>query len=337
MKKISVVITIYKVELYIAATVQSVLDQTYQNFEILIIDDASPDRSVEICRQFNDSRIRIIQQENRGTAGALNTGIRHSQGEYIALLDGDDLWLPEKLDRHVKHLENSPHVGVSFSRSAFIDEQGEHLNSYTRPKLKGFSVPDLLRSNPLGNGSAALYRRQVFKDIEFRDNLRGYEENCYFDEKICNWQDIESLLRIALKTDWKIEGLSEPLTLYRVTSGGLSANFVNTIKVWESLLDGLENDNPEAISQWKRMSMAYHLRFLAQKGIRIRKGKAAVEFINQALTVHWRLLFEEPSSTITTFIAAYLLWLTPQAFYRQTEAFVLTIKGVIQRPSKKYE
>ena len=94
MKKVSVIIPVFRVEKYINAAVKSVLEQTYKEIEILIVDDESPDQSVEICKQFKDSRIKIIRQSNRGLAGARNTGIRHAQGEYLAFLDGDDIWLP---------------------------------------------------------------------------------------------------------------------------------------------------------------------------------------------------------------------------------------------------
>ncbi|MGL5077637.1 MAG: glycosyltransferase family 2 protein, partial [Waterburya sp.] len=117
MKLVSVIVPVYNVEDYIAQTINSVLNQTYPHFELLIIDDASPDRSLEICQQFRDPRIKIISQKNRGLAGARNTGIRHAQGDYLAFLDSDDLWLPEKLAQHIQHLESAPQVGVSFSRS----------------------------------------------------------------------------------------------------------------------------------------------------------------------------------------------------------------------------
>jgi glycosyltransferase involved in cell wall biosynthesis len=109
-RKVSVILPVYGVEKYIAEAVRSVLAQTFSDFELLIIDDGSPDRSVEICRQFTDSRIRIIQQQNRGLSGARNTGIRYAKGEYLAFLDGDDLWAPEKLEKQVAHLDNSPKV-----------------------------------------------------------------------------------------------------------------------------------------------------------------------------------------------------------------------------------
>lgn len=122
MKKVSVIIPVYNADKYIAATVESVLAQTYKNFEILIIDDGSPDKSLKVCQQFQDSRIKIICQANRGLPGARNTGIRHAQGDYIAFLDADDIWLPNKLEKHVNHLNNSPTVGISFCYSAFINE-----------------------------------------------------------------------------------------------------------------------------------------------------------------------------------------------------------------------
>ncbi|NEO51027.1 MAG: glycosyltransferase family 2 protein, partial [Moorea sp. SIO4A3] len=105
MKHVSVIIPVYGVENYIAAAVQSVLEQTYTNFEVLIIDDESPDSSIKICQEFSDQRLKIIHQTNRGLAGARNTGIRHAKGDYLAFLDGDDLWLPQKLERHIEHLE----------------------------------------------------------------------------------------------------------------------------------------------------------------------------------------------------------------------------------------
>jgi glycosyltransferase involved in cell wall biosynthesis len=180
MKKVSIIIPVYKAEKYIAATVQSALEQTYKNFEILIIDDGSPDRSIDICQQFADPRIRIIRQDNRGLPGARNTGIRHAKGEYLTLLDADDLWLPEKLEKHVLHLDNSPHVGVSFSRSAFIDDNGEPLGIYQMPQIEGITSAIVLCRNPISNGSAAVIKREVFDAIKFEDNLYGNVEDFYF-------------------------------------------------------------------------------------------------------------------------------------------------------------
>jgi len=151
---VSVVVPVYNVERYVAAAIQSVLDQTYDTFELLLIDDGSPDRSVAICQQFTDPRIRLLRQENRGLSGARNTGIREAKGEYVAFLDSDDQWQPQKLRSHVEHLARSPKVGVSFSRSQFMDEQGQLQNAFQNPRLTAITPAYLLCENPVGNGSA---------------------------------------------------------------------------------------------------------------------------------------------------------------------------------------
>ena len=190
----------------------------------MIIDDQSPDNTIAICQQeFNDPRIKIISQKNRGLAGARNTGIRHAQGEYIALLDGDDVWLPEKLALHVEHLENNPHIGVSFSQSLFIDDDSNSLGIYQMPKLADITPEHLLCRNPVGNGSAPVIRREVFAQIAFGDDRHGNRELHYFDEDFRQSEDIECWFRIITQTSWQIEGINQALTLYRVNETGLSS------------------------------------------------------------------------------------------------------------------
>jgi glycosyltransferase involved in cell wall biosynthesis len=331
MKKVSIIIPVYKAEKYIAATVQSVLEQTYKNFEILIIDDASPDKSIDICKQFTDSRIKIIHQENRGLAGARNTGIRHAQGEYLAFLDADDLWLPEKLEKHVAHLDSSPKVGVSFSCSTFINDEGQPLGLYQIPKLKDITLPHVLCRNPIGNGSAAVIRREVFEAIKFQDNLHGTVEDFYFDEHFRQSEDIECWVRISIKTDWQIEGIPEALTLYRVNSGGLSANMLKQLDSWEKVIEKTRSYAPEIITQWETLARAYQLRYLARRAVRQQDSSMAVKLINRAMATNWRILLEEPRRTLISLVAAYFLWLLPQSLYRQIETVALKSTGATQK------
>lgn len=331
MKKVSVIIPVYNVENYIAATVRSVLDQTYTNWELLIIDDGSPDRSVEICQQITDPRIKIIRQQNRGLAGARNTGIRHACGDYLAFLDGDDLWLPEKLAKHVKHLENSPDVGVSFSPSALIDVDGNSLHTYLMPKLEDITPLDLLRSNLVGNGSAAVMRREVADAVKYQDSFDDKQTDFYFDERLRRSEDIELWLRIRIQTAWKLEGLPEALTLYRVNSGGLSANLLQQLESWEQVLAKIRTYSPELMEQLENQSRAYQLRYLARNALRFQAGSMAVKLIHQALKNHWKILLEEPRRTLLTWGGAYLLWLLPKPFYSQIESLTALITGAMQR------
>ncbi len=334
MKKVSVIIPVYKVEKYVAATVQSVLAQTYKNFELLIIDDGSPDKSIEICQQFTDNRIRIIRQENRGVAAARNTGIRNAQGEYLAFLDADDLWAPEKLAKHIEHLDNSPAVGVSFCRSAFIDELGEPLGIYQITKLKEITPLDLLCRTPIGNGSVPVIRREVFEDIAFQDNLYGVVENFYFDDdrQLHPSEDVEFWLRIAMKTKWLIEGIPEALTLYRVNSQGFSAQLMKKLKSWERMLEKAHAYVPtESMAELEKIAMAYQLRHLARRSVTLKDGTTAIQFTHRAVSTHWRILLEEPRRTLITLAAAYFLWLMPGSLYHQIESMALKIVGSAQR------
>ena len=331
MKKVSVIIPVYKVEQYIADTVQSVLNQTYQNFELIIIDDGSPDRSVEICRQFTDPRIKIISQKNRGLAGARNTGIRHATGDYLAFLDSDDVWLPEMLEKNVAHLEAAPEVGVSFNRSAFIDEAGKSLGIYTMPQLKNIDVPCLLRGSPIGNGSAVVIKREVFEAIRYQAKLYGEVEDFYFDDCFRQSEDIECWLRIVITTPWKIEGIPDVLTLYRVNSGGLSANVLKQLESWEKVIEKICSYAPEQIAQWGNYGKAYQLRYLARNAVRMKGNSLAVKLINQALVTDKRVLLEEPRRTLRILFAAYLLWLLPKPFYQQIEKFAAKISGLLQQ------
>jgi glycosyltransferase involved in cell wall biosynthesis len=331
MKKVSVIVLVYQSEPYIAATIHSVLAQTYKNFEILVIDDGSPDRSVEICQQFTDPRIRIIRQENRGVPAARNTGIRHAQGEYIAFLDGDDMWLPQKLAEQIAHLESSPFVGMSFCRSEFVDENGKCLSTYQMPKLKGINLSYLLRCNPIGNGSAGVIRRKVLEDIKFTCQRDGKIEDCYFDEEFrISGGETDFLLRILIQTKWILEGIPAALTLYRVNSSGMTANLLKRLESASQEVEKTRLYAPELNLRWGGAIKAYYIRYLARSAVRFREGKTAVKLMHQALANYWQLLVEEPYRTFSTLVAAYLLLLLPQKLYNRIETLAIKAIGAIQ-------
>ena len=331
MKLVSVIVPVYNVEQYISQAIESVLLQTYTNFELLVINDASPDRSVKICQQFRDPRLRIISQKNRGLAGARNTGIREAKGDYIAFLDGDDLWLPEKLAQHVQHLAASPQVGVSFSRSQFIDSEGKSLGIYQMPKLTEITPNHLLCRNPIGNGSSPVIRREVLAAIKFTDNLHRTKEDFYFDENFRQSEDIECWLRIACQTSWKIEGIPQALTLYRVNGEGLSAKILKQLDSWEQMIAKHRDRIPELMAEWENPARAYQLRYLARRAVRLKNGNMAVSLVNRALATDWSIIFAEPSRTILTLVAAYLLKLLPLSFYARCETWGLKLTGLMHQ------
>lgn len=329
---VSVVMPIYGVERFVADAIDSVLAQSFTDFEFLIVDDVSPDKSREICESYSDERIRIITHEsNRGLAGARNTGIRQAKGKYVALLDSDDKWTADKLLKHVAHLDENPDVGVSFSRSVFMNEDGELMNTYQMPKLSGITPEYLLCRNPIGNGSAPVIRRDVFNDIAYQASLYEGVEVFYFDDLFRQSEDIECWIRIASLTDWKIEGLTEALTVYRLNSGSLSANIPKQLATWEAVIDKASEHSPELIERHGGLARAYQLRYLSRQAIRLQDGKTALSLVGQAIKQAPSIMWREPSRTFMTVGAALLQRLTPKFVYRSLEPAAIRILGSTQR------
>ncbi|MGL5034376.1 MAG: glycosyltransferase family 2 protein [Microcystaceae cyanobacterium] len=326
----SVIIPAYNIENYITQTLESVLAQTFQDFEIILVDDGSGDRTVAIIQQFNDPRIKLIQQENQGASSARNKGISHSQGQYIALLDGDDYWLPEKLEQQLNHLETNPDIGVSFCRAAFMDDSGTPLGVYQMPQLTNLDAPAFLRSNAIGCGSTPVIRRQVLDAIQFQDNRQGELKTCYFDEGLQRSEDLELWLRILLQTPWKIEGITEPLVFYRINPNSLSSNVLKEHESWEQVVEKVRIYAPEMIAQTENLARAHQFRYLSRRAIRLKEGKMAVKFINKALKSDSQILWQEPRRTVITLIAAYLIRLIPHQLYRALEKIALKIASYFQ-------
>lgn len=339
MNKVSVVVPLYRVENYILETIQSVLNQTYQEFEILIVDDGSPDRSVEICQQLQDQRIKIIHQKNLGVSAARNAGISQATGDYIALLDGDDIWVPEKLEKHVKHLDTSPNVGISYSYSVFIDEGSNPLGIYQISKTQDITPALIFCRNPIGNGSTPVIRKEVFEEIKYQADLGEGLVDCYFDPSLQHIEDVECWLRMSVKTDWDFEGIPEALTQYRIHSSGAAAQLDNQRESMERVIEKASVYAPEVMAEAAKPALAYQLRFLARRAVRLRDGAQAVKFFHLALATYWRILIDEPRRTILTGAAAYLLWLLPQGLYRTMEEWALKRTGksqerqIVKKPS----
>lgn len=301
--KISVVMPVYNVEAYVADAVKSVLAQTMSDFELLIVDDGGNDRSVEICREFLDPRIKIISQKNRGLAGARNTGINHARAEYIALLDSDDRWMPEKLMLHMVHLNASNDVDVSLCPSALIDATGQTLRQVQRPKLLNISAADIFCRNPVGNGSVPVIRRSALNEIAFT-HPEDKDRICYFDESFRQSEDIELWMRLALLGKSKFEGISPILTEYRIVAGGLSANVARQFETWSRMLAKVEEYAPEFAAEHAARAKAYQLRYLARRCIQMADGSFSFSLAVQSMRSSTAPLREETFRTLSTFAAA---------------------------------
>jgi len=310
----SVVIPCYKVANYIGGCLESVLAQTFKSFEIICVDDGSPDSTVDVIKQFSDDRIRIIHQINRGLSGARNTGINATRGIFIALLDADDLWLPNKLEEHFKHLQSNPNVGISYSASEFIDEGGTPMGLGQHPKLTDITPKDVFCRNPIGNGSAAVIRKSLLKSVSRVRQLGKETRMEYFDENMRQSEDVEFWLRVALSTQYKFEGIDGTLTQYRVNMSGLSANLDKQYESWMYSVQQNKKLNKQFIKHWFPLASAYQKRYLARRAIQSRNAKTALTLIKQAILEDPRILIEEPKRTLITLICSVLCALPEQVY-----------------------
>lgn len=204
---VSVIIPAFNQADYLASAIQSVLDQTYPAYEILVIDDGSTDRTRDVVRRFLDPSIQYVYQENRGLAAARNTGLRLATGDYISFLDADDLFLPEKIDLLVSALESHPGAGFAAGQTIAIDQRGNNLGLMT--EVHGPDNPlDLILGNTL-QVSSVLVRREWF-------GVAGI-----FDENLKACEDWDMWLRL-IKAGCPLISEAHPVAYYRFHSAQMT-------------------------------------------------------------------------------------------------------------------
>lgn len=228
MPKASIIIPVYNVEDYIEQTLNSILDQSFSDFEIIVVDDGSKDRTAERIKAVNDSRIRYFYQANCGRPSIpRNRAIRESRGEIVFIFDSDDLMLPGKLEKTIQVMEKAPQAGLAFTGFSSIDENNKliHQDSQapyrkTLERLSKVQLADnsfyikseaalkaLIPSNYIGTSGVAI-RRHVFDVVGF------------FDEDVRNSDDY--LLWQVIARHFDFIYINEIYHLYRIRTGSIS-------------------------------------------------------------------------------------------------------------------
>ncbi len=203
MPTVSVIIPAYNQAHYLRDAVYSVLNGSYPDFEIAIINDGSTDDTQQVAESIPDPRVRYIYQENRGLAGARNTGIRNTTGKYIAYLDSDDLFTPEKLEILTTKLNSEPRLGMAAGQNILIGDDGVELGEIFDTPLPE-DGGQLLLGNPITVGSVLLHRE-------------WQEKAGFFDEKLRSYEDWDMWLRLA-KLGCNMGWVSKPVYYYRFHS-----------------------------------------------------------------------------------------------------------------------
>jgi glycosyltransferase involved in cell wall biosynthesis len=209
--KVSVILPVYNGEPHLKSAIKSILDQTLENFELIIIDDGSKDDSLKTMKSFDDPRIQIVSRPNKGLPATLNEGIALAKGAYIARQDQDDLSMPDRLATEVAFLDARPEVGLVGSNYIIMDESGKPQET-----TRVFTHPDDLKvaewiSNQFGHGSVMMRKDVV-------DKVGGY------DTTVGIVEDYDLFTRLAKAT--RIANIRRPLYKWRRTPTGMSLSNV---------------------------------------------------------------------------------------------------------------
>ncbi len=270
--KVSVVIPAYNAMNFLPQTLDSVLNQTFQDFEVLIIDDGSSDHIVTWAAEITHPNVKLISQPNQGQSAARNVGIRLSQSEYIAFLDADDLWQPTKLEKQVSAFIDNPQLGLVDTWVFLVDEQNnilEHIEVYYN---EGNVWLQMLELNLVMCGSSPVVRRQCFETVG------------YFNQNIKGPEDWHMWTRIAAHYPFKV--ICEPLVHYRQhpnsTTQNLDLMVSNTIKAIEDLFESV----PIQLQWKKRRAYGRGYLYIASLAEKNHNYRPAIYFFWRALLTY---------------------------------------------------
>lgn len=270
---VSVIIPAYNAEATLDETLKSVCNQTYHDIEIIVVDDGSNDGTVDVARRHaaSDHRIRIISIENSGVAHARNVGIAASRGDFIAPVDADDLWHPEKIARQMAVMRaHGRELGYVYTLYRRIDADGRVLYSSGKGDFTGHVYLRSLLVNFVGNGSSLLARRAAV------DEVGGYEPDLHRrDAQGCE----DYLIQILMARSWTVGLVPEYLTGYRKTPGAMSSDWERMMRSNLVTLEHVARRFPETSKSDLAVAEAsHHARFSIQRLRRRQVRGAAREF-----------------------------------------------------------
>ena len=274
---VSVVIPTYNYGHFVAEAIQSVLEQTFRDFEIIVVDDGSTDNTREVIEQFGDS-VRYIYQDNQRTAAARNTGIKAARGQYIAFLDADDLWLPQKLQLQIVLFEERPHVGLVYSTIyLFESKSGAIVGEYPVSGCHEGKVLKDLYMHPFIPSPTPLIPKDVF-------NVVGY-----FDKRFDPKEDSEMWLRIAARYEFAF--VPKPLAKYRLHESIQSKKgYEKGKRIDLAILEKVAHDHPNQLWPLRLFRLATYEEEFGWGLIRRGERSAGISRLKRAIRYKpWRL------------------------------------------------
>ncbi len=240
MPRISIVIPSYNHEKYISETLQSVFAQTYQDYEIIIADDASTDKTVDVIKNFNHPKVKLFSfNRNQGACFTTNYCIQQARGEFIAILNSDDAWFEDKLEKQVAFLDLHPEIGAVFAYPQYINENSEYLPDGTPITSRVFLQPNRTRFEWLRHffffGNCLCHPTVLIRK-------KCYEHIGLYDPRLYQTPDFDMWIRLCMK--YEIHILQEKLIKFRIRDNGENVSAPTAAKISRTeveLIQLLEN------------------------------------------------------------------------------------------------
>ncbi len=294
MPKISIIIPTYNRVRYIKDAIDSVLAQEYNDYEIIVMDDGSTDKTKESLDAYIKSgKIRYFYQENKGISVARNRGINESVGKYLAFLDSDDLWLPDKLKEQVRIFDSSD-VGLVYSYARFLNTVDEHFE--IKPKFISQTFQEMLNCPTQLPTSTVMLRRECINKVG------------NFDEKLGIFEDLELWIRVA--QHYKIKFIDKILAVHRLHGNNTAYDqekihlnnityFENSIKLYPLLVNIKE----------LRGNIAHHAYFAGREYMRQGKYLMAKTVLKKAISQIKFCFFKNQVVCFKSLIAYFISWI----------------------------
>ena len=281
MPLVSVIIPAYNSQKTIKQTIQSVLDQTFCDFELIVVNASSTDLTLDILSQIKDTRLKIITYPQANVAVNRNRGFAHASGEFITFLDADDLWTPDKLELQYKALQENPEAGVVYSWTDCIDETGKTLRGCSYVKWTGDVYSNFLLDDFIGSGSNVMIRQSAFTAIGG------------FDELLTNAQDTDMWLRLAAHYHFVV--VPKAQILYRISANSMSSNISGLEKSNLQVIErAYMSEKAASLQHLKQYSIANLYKYLSYKALSTHPGEhngtVAARFLWQAVKTDWSML-----------------------------------------------
>lgn len=256
---ISVVVPAFNSEKTIRETIDSVLNQTWKNLELIVINDGSQDSTLDIINSIKDPRLMVFTYTNAGVAASRNRGSSLAQGEFISFIDADDLWTTDKLETQLKALQNNPQAAVAYSWTDHIDENSQFIRTGAQYIVSGNVYAELLISNFVANGSNVLIRTEALQEVGD------------FDQSFTPAEDWDMYLRLASR--YHFIAVPSPQVLYRITNTSASSNVFKMEAVCLRIIKQHYSRGANSLQPGKKQSLINLYRYLIYKVFEERTGR----------------------------------------------------------------